>query len=101
MYTAYPYPRTYQSTIRAPSMWVWMGVAAARDISDERPPLFYDHFLWDLGVVINGRDYCTCSRFCPSFAHGPHLMTSCFIQSCLSYWGFTSCYIYVLLVRMY
>ena len=24
--------------------WVWMGVAAARDTSDERPPLFYDHF---------------------------------------------------------
>ena len=27
-----------------PRMWVWMGVAAARDTSDERPPLFYDHF---------------------------------------------------------
>ena len=25
-------------------MWVWMGVAAARDTSDERPPLFYDQF---------------------------------------------------------
>ena len=24
--------------------WVWMGVAAARHTSDERPPLFYDHF---------------------------------------------------------
>ena len=36
--------RTNPCTIRAPSMWVWMGVAAARDTSDERPPLFYDHF---------------------------------------------------------
>ena len=29
----------YQSTICTPSMWVWMGVAAARDTSDERPPV--------------------------------------------------------------
>ena len=30
--------------IHYPRMWVWMGVASARDTSDERPPQFYDHF---------------------------------------------------------
>ena len=33
----YRYLRTYQSTAE---YVVWMGVAAARDTSDERPPLF-------------------------------------------------------------
>ena len=35
------YVRT--NSLSAHQVWVWMGVTAARDTSDERPPLFY-HF---------------------------------------------------------
>ena len=56
-----------------------------------------DHFAPSVHQQTPASSSYTCSRFCSSSHHGPRLTTSCFIRSRLCYWGFTSCYIYVLL----